>query len=386
MNLRTLDPLWEAILAEPAPRRYAARARELELKVVAAGWAMRHEIEDIIVLQDPRLLGLDVRDLAESLERPFVTVYSRPRLRFGTSVGHEALSAPDVCALLVALEATGFEIDPSGMVSSLLPTLTGKKLLTSAELDLLHYERVRHKAEVTYWSDREPAGDEDVREFKTSTGYRVWALAGADGARRFAVKGARFRARPPAQPVDCPVCGYRHTPGDAESTHFHRLFHRKEVRVLHAVANPRLAGRLGETQALVLVPMASDRWLHQLVHERAIRFKREMRFDSIQYPRPGKMVEEPAMVGFLFINDGPDFPPHSVVGAGAFVKREERWELNWIWVIPAARRKGVLRARWPALVDRFGDFDIEAPLSDAMAAFVRSHGCDRQKAGLLADQ
>lgn len=40
--------------------------------------------------------------------------------------------------------------------------------------------------------------------------------------------------------------------------------------------------------------------------------------------------------------------------------------------------KNILARRWPLFIERFGDFVIEAPLSDAMRAFVRRHGSDAQ--------
>jgi hypothetical protein len=49
------------------------------------------------------------------------------------------------------------------------------------------------------------------------------------------------------------------------------------------------------------------------------------------------------------------------------------------------RRKGVLSHRWQAFLDRYGDFDIEHPLSDAMEAFVRRNGTPQQRSHLAAE-
>jgi hypothetical protein len=52
------------------------------------------------------------------------------------------------------------------------------------------------------------------------------------------------------------------------------------------------------------------------------------------------------------------------------------------------RRKGVRSRRWRRWLSTYGDFSLEPPLSDAMAAFVRSRAWDKAEAkppgGLLS--
>jgi hypothetical protein len=43
---------------------------------------------------------------------------------------------------------------------------------------------------------------------------------------------------------------------------------------------------------------------------------------------------------------------------------------RWIWLHPYYRRKGILSESWPMFVDRFGDFQVELPLSEAMESFM----------------
>lgn len=43
---------------------------------------------------------------------------------------------------------------------------------------------------------------------------------------------------------------------------------------------------------------------------------------------------------------------------------------------------GLLEARWADLLQRYGDFDLEKPLSEAMVAFLWKHGSEAQRASL----
>jgi GNAT superfamily N-acetyltransferase len=47
-------------------------------------------------------------------------------------------------------------------------------------------------------------------------------------------------------------------------------------------------------------------------------------------------------------------------------------EMRWAWLHPHYRRRGVLSAAWPHLVNRFGPFGLQPPLSPAMQAFAAS--------------
>jgi hypothetical protein len=46
------------------------------------------------------------------------------------------------------------------------------------------------------------------------------------------------------------------------------------------------------------------------------------------------------------------------------------WALQWIWLHPYARGKGLLTAAWPMLSALHAPFDVEGPLSPAMRAFL----------------
>lgn len=71
-------------------------------------------------------------------------------------------------------------------------------------------------------------------------------------------------------------------------------------------------------------------------------------------------------------------------GACACHHDASEWRLQWVWVRPARRRRGLLAARWGAFLIEFGDFWIETPLSRAMKRFVVRHVSRRQRQLLAA--
>jgi hypothetical protein len=103
---------------------------------------------------------------------------------------------------------------------------------------------------------------------------------------------------------------------------------------------------------------------------RAGAFRREFHYDFIQWGDP---EDDPDAQGFLFANEA-----GSILGACAFRRREHDgkswWGLQWIWICPLARRKGMLTERWLEFRKRFGDFRVEGPVSPAMEHFVVKQG------------
>jgi hypothetical protein len=57
----------------------------------------------------------------------------------------------------------------------------------------------------------------------------------------------------------------------------------------------------------------------------------------------------------------------------AFNRQDDEWVLGWVWLRPERRRHGLLLARWPDFLQKYGDFWIEHPLCEAMQAFVQKH-------------
>ena len=110
------------------------------------------------------------------------------------------------------------------------------------------------------------------------------------------------------------------------------------------------------------------------VYRMAQFFRREFHYDFVQYGYEGNESDDPHHAAYLWI------PPHCIadwsahcIGACCFRKREDgcMW-LQWIWIHPFFRRRGLLSAAWPKFKAAHGDFGLETPLSDAMQAFAKS--------------
>jgi hypothetical protein len=105
-----------------------------------------------------------------------------------------------------------------------------------------------------------------------------------------------------------------------------------------------------------------------------------LEYDFVQYGYGGRDNDR-EHVAFLWTDPhgtrqwaiGPQVP---AVGACCFRWREwtnapHSWALQWAWLHPDFRRRGLLTAAWPAFRTEFGDFHVERPLSEAMQAFLR---------------
>ena len=77
--------------------------------------------------------------------------------------------------------------------------------------------------------------------------------------------------------------------------------------------------------------------------------------------------------------DKKDDMRHGLIGAAAFeletfVGGTERYAMQFCWLHPFYRGKGLLRKAWPDLNEKFGDFWVSQPRSRAMQAFLASLG------------
>lgn len=117
--------------------------------------------------------------------------------------------------------------------------------------------------------------------------------------------------------------------------------------------------------------------LRNAVETCAIYFRREFGYDFVQYSATPFDKDDICARAFLWV-ERHHFDWQPTVGACCFRWREytnapHAWALQWIWMHPYARGRGLLGAAWPAFRQRFGDFIIEGPLSEAMWGFVAHH-------------
>lgn len=382
----TLEEL-VSLLKEERPSRVRPpmlSAREQEL--LRTGVILITEFEDLVLETEARgQYGLSrlIAALADYFAIPIRYVYFKPRYANGESLGFQGLQATDAAALLCALEDVGFCVSPERLVAKLSKPLGRKEILTGSEFSLYFYEKQRHRQKVTLRSDLDITQHTWSEErFKGINGYR-FKLTLADGKPyRLEITGPKYRNIRPRQEITCGCCGMTYTKGCLESSLVHRREHAKLMRLLEPRPNSRFANRLQRHPLAELVDTGSPFWMHQEVYERALRFKRDFRYDFVQWNGCSSRKASPNFHGYLFADHTAQHPPGTIVGACAFILRKDQWILSWIWVAPCMRRHGVLSHRWPAFLERYGDFDIEHPLSEAMEAFVRRHGIPQQQAHL----
>lgn len=95
---------------------------------------------------------------------------------------------------------------------------------------------------------------------------------------------------------------------------------------------------------------------------------------------PPYYADEDPYTAYLFTNEETE-SPRLWVGACVFCKRSfddiegEIDVLEWIWLHPYFRNKGILLKEWPTLRKNHGDFLVEHP-GPAMTKFLRTHNRD----------
>lgn len=108
------------------------------------------------------------------------------------------------------------------------------------------------------------------------------------------------------------------------------------------------------------------------VHQHAVYLSRENGW-RVQYP----VKTDARARAFLWIDTAPG---NAGLGSVCFYPRRGRdgsadwWGLQWAWFHPYVRGKGFLGEVWPYFRSRFGDFDVEAPLSAGMRGFLERRG------------
>ena len=113
--------------------------------------------------------------------------------------------------------------------------------------------------------------------------------------------------------------------------------------------------------------------VHRAVEEIAGYFKHEGRFDFIQYTAH-EDIHSKNSHAYIWIEE--DWQDTIAIGACEFrylgdVGQIKDWSLEWVWMHPYRRCRGLLSDAWPAFVEYYGkDFHIAPPLSREMRQFL----------------
>lgn len=382
MDQDLLSSIWER-LNRPAPRRRnVTGAHNIAADIVQSDRCRQCDLEDMLEAFDGRLYDLDVWALADYLDAPRRFVYRKPRFLTAANSGSEAINAADTAGILIFLEQIGFEVESNILVEAVLPGLANKACLTGCELDVLRYpsQNGRHYMEIRC----RLSGPVSLREssIRTTHGIRIRAILADEQPYVLHIKGPRHKNRPRPSGHHCDYCGMDYMRGDPEDSLAHRSYHAKTKRVLDPWPKREFVEALPIDPDAELVRARSHIWKHREMFARARQFRREMKFDFIQWGHHTQRDTDPHVHGFLFADTTGTLPNGTIVGACCFRWRDEHWSLSWIWIIPKMRRRGIVGQRWQGFIERFGDFEIEAPVSEAMQSFLVRHGTPAQKEAL----
>lgn len=382
MSAEALEFIYQAMITAGG-ERVSTSSRSALLRIAKQGWAYEHDVEDLVQIADRRLHGLGyslkVKELSDALGIARQRFCRRPRAISTGSLIFDGWTAFDAARMLIALEDLGFAIDPAPLVEALLPTIPRAGLMPAAALDVIWFAKSRGKCERSLRRENAEGRPAKYKDHDLPRGYRLTALIGDDGLPlSLSVRGPKYRRRAEPKQTACKECGDTWFKGDAESSLNHRREHKKRMKVLDPQPDDRVLAERGAGGFDELVTYLSPSWRHEEMYARALAFKRELHFDFTQWGQPD---DDPTAQGFLLTDD-----EARIVGVCAFRYREYSnapagWALQFIWVAPKHRRRGVLSRRWPDFRDRFGDFHIEGPVSDAMQAFTRKMGDERMMFG-----
>lgn len=371
-------------------RRFSVfgQATPVSEEIVARGWIYSSELEDLLLETDSRVDRLPLDQMTDYLELPWRAVFKRPRYFSAGAAAFNALTLADAACLLVRMEEMGFDSHPERLVQHGLYAQKELTHITDSEWTLLSYSKRRLKEEFTARSDaRNDDGEWTSRNWKDAQGRRIEFTLVSDQPHLLTVTGPKYRKPKPRVSTTCETCGCTYTKGDPEGVLYHRSEHARVMRFMAPRPLPAFQARLQIHPDPELVVAESPMWMHREVHQRARQFKHELQFDFCQWEGSSKSKNlSPESHGYLFA-DHTETPGHGVaVGACAFWCEQGNWRLRWVWVCPNMRRSGVLKQRWAQFVSRYGDFEIEAPLSEGMQAFVLKHGTREQKKRLPLPQ
>lgn len=361
-------------LEMPEHHRSAGSGARLLARTATEGYLPEWRLEDYLLDTDPRLArpysGLDIMELAKAANLHQRNITHRPRATSNSVTFSASWTAEDAAGLLILLECLGFHVDPSPLVDALLPKLPSRGMITEAQLDVLWYARTRGRRSVQL--DVVPkAPRRSIKEFTTSHGYKVEGWLSADGDPvQVAVRGPKYRKlKAPVETV-CKHCGFVWYRGDPDSSAAHRREHKERMIFLDPAPDPRMVEAMRTEAEPERVTWLSPKWKQDALDDRARLFRLETHYSFVGW---GAAYENDQKAqGFLMTRaDG------AIVGCAVFRWRHysdapSAWALQWVWVCPAARRTGVLRARWSAFRSEFGDFVIERPISEGMRGFLDS--------------
>lgn len=387
ISTQTLTRLCELLIQDRSPKGTRSELTRFERELCDTGVAWNIDFCDYLITTESRAwssIEHFVDQLFDFFTIPQTYLYRRPVDPRDEVSGSPGLTAIDIAALLIGLESVGLQVEPARLVKRLLPSLDSRAVLTSSEIEVVMYEHYVERRRVVLQAKRNGTSDISRETQHTdSAGYRFTILWQGDLVVSLEVLGPLYEQPKAQEFVKCDYCGMEYLSNNTSEARSHDAAHSRHQKVFDPEADQRFAEHLATQVDGERVTHDSPQWMHGQISERASEFRREFGFDFTQWPGSWAVRAGEEWEGRLFAHgvDG------TIAGGCAFMQRNPEaqpadWALQWIWIAPKYRRAGLLKARWASLIDRYGDFFIEPPLSAAMEAFVREYGTSKQKAAL----
>lgn len=110
-------------------------------------------------------------------------------------------------------------------------------------------------------------------------------------------------------------------------------------------------------------------------------FRREFGYDFLPYTWRGHLDsawfpdKHGKVAAYLFLSDTYSTKTRAIGACGFFLpKGQSRWQMNFAYLHPLARRRGHLSGAWKLFQFIHGDFWTEYPISNAMKSFLQKRG------------
>lgn len=128
--------------------------------------------------------------------------------------------------------------------------------------------------------------------------------------------------------------------------------------------------------ALRVVPYKAPKTVRDVVQRYATYFRREFRYDFVQYNATEQYVLKQTRP---FLIEDNVYSSGRYIGAGRFEWMNWKdaphgWCLMWIWIHPYYRNRGVLSGLWPTFEAWCPNFYIDTPISPPMDGFLKKRG------------
>lgn len=366
------------ILKEDRRASSSAGCSAIERKLRENGYITLTELSDKLSLDERRgggAIEYILRDLISALGIPTQTLCYRPEQIGDDPFFFEGLSEIGVADLLIQLEHLGLQVDPSSLVRKLAGRLGSSRILTESELSVIEYEHRHLSKRLVLQVEGRTAETETQATGRTDSLSMHFTIESSDErAVRLEIQGPRYEAPLETEFVTCDECQSEYLQNDPAEERRHAKEHEERMSTLKPQPDARVISLMPVEERSLLVDPDSPLWMHGEVLKRAQAFRREFGYDRVQWDGSDDNAGPPEWRGHLFISDD-----GAIAGAcGFYAEDQASWELHWIWLAPPYRRRGLLRAVWPALVNRYGEFDLEWPIQDAMLNFIATHGTPRQ--------